>query len=174
MPPHCREANKYSKYETHNKNRTNDTDTGEKCDAASLLNIILCNPREFHSVCKPVGIRETFLCTLHKKEISIASCRADDNGAYIRKGTAKKIFKVAFDETKTKVISARICKPLNYLSDSLYVNERERERESAIYKKINIESDNVFKFFENTEKVKPTQISTRYNVCQKVFNFDNI
>ena len=122
FPPHSREANKYPKHETYNKNRKNDTDTGEIYDAASLLNIILCNPREFHSVCKPVGTRENFLFTLHKKEIPIASCRADDNGAYIRKGPAKKIFKVAFDKTKAKVISARICKVA--WSGSLYVNER--------------------------------------------------
>ena len=59
--------------------RTNDTDTGAIYDTASLLNIILCGPRDFHSVCKSVGIRENFLCTLHKKEIPIASCCADDN-----------------------------------------------------------------------------------------------
>ena len=63
--------------------RTNDTDTGEIYDAASLLNIILCNSREFYSVSKPFGIRKNFICTLHKKEIPIASCRVDDNGAYI-------------------------------------------------------------------------------------------
>ena len=84
LPPHSKGANKYQKHETHNKNRTNDTETGEIYDAASLLNIILCNPREFHSVCKPAGIRENFICTLNKKEIPIASCRADDNGAYLR------------------------------------------------------------------------------------------
>ena len=82
--PHGRGANKYPKNETYNKNRTNDSETGEMYDPASLLNIILCNPREFHSVCKPAGIRENFICTLNKKEIPIASCRADDNGAYLR------------------------------------------------------------------------------------------
>ena len=30
-------------------------------------NIILCSPREFHSVCKPVGIRTDFLSTKKKK-----------------------------------------------------------------------------------------------------------
>ena len=55
------------------------------------------NNDQFHSVCKPVGIRENFICTLNKKEIPIALCRADENGAYIWKGTAKKIFKAAFD-----------------------------------------------------------------------------
>ena len=133
LPPNSREANKYPKHKTHNKNRTNDTDTGEIYDSASLLNIIFFNPRESHSVCKPVGIRINFICTLNKKEI--ASCHADGNGLCIWKCTAKNIFKVTFDETKIKVISTRICK-VN-ASSSLYVNER----------KINIESDDLFQFF---------------------------
>ena len=90
LSPQSREANKYPKHETYNKNRKNDTDTGEIYDAASLLYIILHNPREFHSDCKPVGIGKNFTCTLNKKEIPMASCRADDNRAYIRKGTANK------------------------------------------------------------------------------------
>ena len=69
-----------------------------------------------------VGINKNFICTLNKKEIPIGLCSTDDNGAYIRNETAKKIFKIAFDETKTKVISARICKV--DASGSLYVNER--------------------------------------------------
>ena len=52
----------------HNKNRTNDTYTGEIYDAASLLNIILCNPRKFHSVFKNVGIRESFFSTKKEKK----------------------------------------------------------------------------------------------------------
>ena len=161
LPPHSREANKYPKHETYNKNIKNDT--GEIYDAASLLNIIFCNPREFHSVCKPVGIRENFICTLNKKEISIALCRVDDNGAYIRKRTAKKIFKVAFEETKTKVISARICKV--DASGSLYVNERE----GAIYKKINIESDDVFEFFREYRESKANPNSTTLQRMSKSF-----
>ena len=96
MPRHSREANKYPKHKTYNKNRTIGTDTSEIYDAASLLNIILYNSREFHSVWKPVGLGEKVLCTLHKKEIprgkEIASFRADDNVAYIRKGITKRIF----------------------------------------------------------------------------------
>ena len=118
MPPNSRGANKYLKRETYNKNRTNDT--GEIYDAASLLNIILCNPGEFHRVCKPVGIRDNFICTLNKKEILIASCRAEDNGVYIRKGISKKIFNVAFDETKVKLVQVVLC---------MLTRERERERE---------------------------------------------
>ena len=150
LPPHSREANKYPKHKTHNKNRTNDTDTGEIYNTASLLNIVLCNPRESHSVCKPVGIRINFIRTLNKKEIALS--HADGNGLCTWKGTAKNIFKVTFDETKIKVISARICKV--DASGSLYVNER----------KINIESDDVFQFFREYRESK----------ANPNFNFDNI
>ena len=51
----------------HNKNKTNKTDIGKIYDAANLLNIIWCNPGEFHIGCKPVGIRKSFLFILHKK-----------------------------------------------------------------------------------------------------------
>ena len=45
LQPYRRDAKKYPKHETYNNSRTNDTDTGEIYDAASLLNIILRNPR---------------------------------------------------------------------------------------------------------------------------------
>ena len=57
LPLHSREGNTYPKRKTYNKNRKNDTYTGKIYDAASLLNIILCNPRESHSVCETVGIK---------------------------------------------------------------------------------------------------------------------
>ena len=126
MPPNSRGANKYLKRETYNKNRTNDT--GEIYDADSLLNIILYNPGEFHIVCKPVGIRDNFICTLSKKEILLASCRAEDNGVYIRKGTSKKIFNVAFDETKTKSVQVVLC-----MLTRERQTEREREPTTAAY-----------------------------------------
>ena len=50
LPLRIREANKYPKHETYNKNKTNYSDTAEIYDATSLLDIILCNPRDFHSV----------------------------------------------------------------------------------------------------------------------------
>ena len=68
LPPHCGEANTYRKHKTYNKNRKNGTYTGEIYDVASLLNIILCNSREFNSVCKTIGIRENFISTKVKKK----------------------------------------------------------------------------------------------------------
>ena len=39
---------------------------------------------------KPSAIRENKVFTLDMREISIQSAKADDNGAYISKGSAKK------------------------------------------------------------------------------------
>ena len=74
-----------------------------------------------------------------------------------------KIFKVAFDETKTKVISARTCKVDT--SGSLYVNER---GVPPIKKQI-LNRMMCLNFFENTEKVKPTQVSTTLQRMSKSF-----
>ena len=43
LPAHRREANKYPKHEIYNKNRTNDTDTGEIYDTATILVIVFWN-----------------------------------------------------------------------------------------------------------------------------------
>ena len=45
---------------------------------------------------KPSAIRENKVFTLDMCEISIQSAKADDNGAYISKGSAKKFY--AYDE----------------------------------------------------------------------------
>ena len=85
------------------------------------------------------------------------------------------MFQVVFDEIKTKVISARICKI--DATGSLYVIEREREteREGATYKKTNVESDDVFELFREYKKSK---VNLNFNhvtqYVKKVFHFDNI
>ena len=111
--------------------RTNDTDTCEIYDAASSVNIIL---REFHSVSKPIGIRQKILfvhCIRKKYQLPRVVRMTMEH--IFGKEQSKKIFKVAFGETKTKVISARVCKV--DASGSLHVNERETERKGATYKK---------------------------------------
>lgn len=51
------------------------------------------------------------------------------------------------------------------MSGSSYVNERD----GTTNKKINIESYDVFELFENTKKIKPTQISTTLQRMPKGF-----
>lgn len=104
LPPHSREVNKYPKHKTYSKDRRNGT--------------VVVN-----SVCKSVCIREDFLST-KKKEKPVSSCCADSNGAYIWKGSVKKIFNVThlmkqnqrwLEQEFTKLIRVVL---------SLYVNER--------------------------------------------------
>ena len=61
------------------------------------------------------------------------------------------------------MVCARICKA--DVSGSSYVDERE----VATYKKMNIESSDVFKLFENTKTVMPNQISTTLQRMPKSF-----
>ena len=60
------------------------------------------------------------------------------------------MFQIVFDEIKTKVLSARICKI--DATGSLYVIERERERDR--------EREREREGVTYTKKVKSTQIST--------------
>ena len=61
------------------------------------------------------------------------------------------------------MIFPRICNV--DVSGSSYVNERD----GTTNKKINIESYDVFELFENTKKIKPTQISTTLQHMPKGF-----
>ena len=53
----------------------------------SLINILPQNPEDFNLKQKPSGIRENKMFTLDMREIPLSSAKADDNGAYISKGT---------------------------------------------------------------------------------------
>ena len=80
------------------------------------------------------------------------------------KRNSNKIFKVAFDETKTKVIRARISKVDS--SGVLYVNERE----GSIDKKVNIESDDLFELFREYRESKANPNFNRTTVYVKMFS----
>ena len=64
----------------------------EPQDHETILNILLQNPEELNLKEKPSGIRENKMFTLDMREIPISSAEADDNGAYISKGSAKRLF----------------------------------------------------------------------------------
>ena len=64
----------------------------EDLDHQTILNILLQNPEEMNLKIKPAGKRENKVFTLDMREIPIKSAQADDNGAYISKGTVKKFF----------------------------------------------------------------------------------
>ena len=50
---------------------------------------------------KPSAIRVNKLFTLDMREILISSAKADDNGAYISKGSAKKLFQYNSEGSRT-------------------------------------------------------------------------
>lgn len=66
--------------------------TTEDMDHCTILNIPLDNPEELDLKHKPAAIREDKIFTLDQRVIPIASAEADDNGAYISKGNAKRYF----------------------------------------------------------------------------------
>ena len=61
-------------------------------DHQSLINILLQNPEDFNLKQKPSGIYENKMFTLGMREIPISSAKADDNGAYISKGSVTKSY----------------------------------------------------------------------------------
>ena len=65
---------------------------GDDLDHQTILSILLQNPEEMNLKTKPSAIRENKVFTLDMREISIQSAKADDNGAYISKGSAKKFY----------------------------------------------------------------------------------
>ena len=50
---------------------------------------------------RPSAIREDKIFTLDRREIPIPSAEADDNGAYISKGSAKRLFQYNDEGSRT-------------------------------------------------------------------------
>lgn len=61
-------------------------------DYQTIMNILLQNPEELDLKHKPSAIRDDNMFTLDRRTVSIESAKADDNGAYISKGKAKKTY----------------------------------------------------------------------------------
>ena len=91
-------------------------------DNLTLLNILLVSPEQFERKEKPTGVHHDFLCTLNRDLLSVESCRADDNGAYLRHCSPSRYYKVELDENGG-VQSAVLCHWDNNLKQ-LYYNSR--------------------------------------------------
>ncbi len=63
----------------------------------ALLNVILVNPQDTEQFQKPTAVRRNFFCTLNSEIVPIRSALADDNGAYMAAGRAKKLYLAKFD-----------------------------------------------------------------------------
>ena len=70
-------------------------------DHETIFNVLLQNPNELTLKGKPSAIRENKLFTLNMREIPISSAEADDNGAYISKGSAKRLFQYNSEGSRT-------------------------------------------------------------------------
>ena len=72
-----------------------------KLTTKTILNVLLQNPNELNLKEKSSAIRENKLFTLDMREILISSAKADDNGAYISKGSAKRLFQYNSEGSRT-------------------------------------------------------------------------
>ena len=99
----------------------------------------MCSPREFHSVCKPVGIRKYFLSTKKRKTSFLVLC-----------GWQWSIY-------------------LNLQSWFEWFFLCMLTREPANYKKINIESDDVFELFWEYRESKVKFYHIKACLCIKRF-----
>ena len=70
-------------------------------DHETILNVLLQSPNELNLKEKPSAIREYKVFTLDMREIPISSAEADDNGAYISKGSAKRLFQYNSEGSRT-------------------------------------------------------------------------
>ena len=80
------------KQETKPTLNNKNTENSMEGDHQSLINILLQNPEDFNLKQKPSGIRENKMFTLDMIEIPRSSAKADDNGAYISKGSVTKFY----------------------------------------------------------------------------------
>ena len=108
-----------------------DTEELDLNDNQTLLSILLVNPTQFERKCKPVGVRENFFCTLDRRIVSLESARADDNGAYLNKGTTKRFFKVTFRDDG-EITSTRTCH-FDKQADKLYITVRSGKAYNKVY-----------------------------------------
>ena len=85
----------------------------DDADHLTILNILLQNPEEFQLKQKPSAIREireNKIFTLDMREIPVSSAEADDNGAYISKGSATRSRTAHKSENGTWYVNVRKAK----------------------------------------------------------------
>lgn len=80
---------------------TENTKNDQEQDYQTIMNILLQNPEELDLKHKPSAIRDDNMFTLDRRTVSIESAKADDNGAYISKGKAKKTYWYSEDGART-------------------------------------------------------------------------
>ena len=85
---------------TSNQDYENDQES-EFEKAEVIFNILLNKPEDFELKTKPsVERNNNFMCTLDMNKVTLASARADDNGAYSRRGSTRKHYYVHDERAK--------------------------------------------------------------------------
>lgn len=80
---------------------TENIKNNQEQDYQTIRNILLQNPEELDLKHKPSAIRDDNMFTLDRRTVSIESAKADDNGAYISKGKARKTYCYSEDGART-------------------------------------------------------------------------
>ena len=90
---------------TSNQDDENDQES-EFEKAEVIFNILLNKPEDFELKTKPSAKRNNnFMCTLDMNEVTLASARADNNGAYSRRGNTRKHYYVHNERAKVALKS---------------------------------------------------------------------
>ena len=100
-------------------------------DVLTILNILFHQPEDMEWEGKPSGIRDNKVFTLNRRKISIESAKADDNGAYVLQGTAKRSYYYSVED---KQYSGRIVHEEN---STFYINIRNKKNYEKKYVSIN-------------------------------------
>ena len=122
--------------------------------AEIIFKVLLKEPQEFELHCKPSAERKpNFMCTLNMATIPISSARADDNGAYGKRGNTRKTFYVSDD----------VCQQAHKTQDNrYYINERDTSAATArpVY----------IRKFVNIDYVYQLTRQYRYSKSNKYYN----
>ena len=106
--------------------------------AEMIFSILLDKPEKFELPMKPSGRRQhNFMCTLDMQKVTLASARAEDNGAYSRCGNTSKYF----------YVTDKICKLAHRMdSGEFFINVRNHWSASCypVYQKEFVEARAVF------------------------------
>lgn len=130
--------------------------------AETMINILLINPQDYEPKERPRGIRKNYVCTLDVNKVSIAVAKSDDNGAYIKRGSPKRLYHVKVTGNEISVAQVKIC------NDAYYVNHRTTETQDnknvlgARYKKEFVKADEVY------------ELQRQYRVSKSNNGFSNI
>ena len=98
-----------------------------------MLNILLKSPQDFEYQGKPSGIREDKLFTLNATKISIKSSIADDNGKYLYKGTASKVYYLLEDDDAPRPAHSNE-------DDSWFITKRN----GSAYDKVSVDKKHIY------------------------------